>query len=762
MQRRAHGDKGSEMALRVLVPLLGILGALAWGATVLVNGTTRSWFERDVVMRARLVANGAREALAAHVRSGDLRKLGAVLDEIARDDRIMAAAICSPAMTTHARTGALPASYACEALGARGVSEVPEKGLDLFEEPGGGLVHAALVPIMDEGGPVAQLVVVHDLSFVARREEAMRRFTLGLFALVAVLGSISTALVRRASWRSWTEEVRRLLRLGLVVGDRSRKRKLFAPLLSDLRNMASEIAAEQAVAAGGRWTSERLHNTLTESLHGEGVVIVANREPYIHDRGRDGAIRVLHPASGLVTALEPVMRACSGVWVAHGSGSADREVVDRRDRVLVPPGEDSYAIRRVWLSGDEERGYYFGFANEGLWPLCHLVYTRPVFRAGDWRHYEAVNQRFADAVCDEVEGPDPIVLVQDYHFALVPRMIRERLPRATVIAFWHIPWPSAERFGVCPWARELLEGMLGASVVGFHTQQHCNNFFEAVDRYLESRIDRERSSVVQGGRECLVRAYPISIDWPNRWALSSAPVQECRREVLAELGLGGDGLVGVGVDRLDYTKGIEDRLLAVERLLERSPHLHGRFTFAQLAAPSRTLIPQYRELNEKVDALAARINARFAAGSWRPLALLRAHHEPPAIFKYLRAADVCYVSSLHDGMNLVAKEFVAARDDERGVLVLSRFTGAARELTEALLVNPYDLEEASAALATALAMSPAEQAERMRSLRAHVSEFNVYRWAGRMLSDAARLRKRDRLSSRLSLGLHAVEEKRRA
>ena len=747
------------MALRVLVPLLAILGALAWGATLLVNGTTRSWFERDVAQRARLVTSGAREALSAHLRSGDARKLAAVLDEIARDDRIMGAAACSPSMRTQASTGALPAKYACEALAGRGFATVPASGRDLLEEADGGLVHAALVPVLEDGVAVAQLVIVHDLSFVSRREAAMRRFTLGAFAVVALLASVATFLVRRFTWRSWTEEIRAVLTLGgLVWTPRSRREKAFAPLLSDLRNMVSELAAEQAWSAAGKWTPERLHHVLTDLLEGDGIVILANREPYLHERGPDGAVRVQHPASGLVTALEPVMRACSGVWIAHGSGSADREVVDRRDRVLVPPGEKSYALRRVWLDEDEERGYYYGFSNEGLWPLCHLVYTRPVFRAEHWRMYQIVNRRFAEAVCDEVEGPDPIVLVQDYHFALAPRMIRERLPHATIITFWHIPWPSAERFGVCPWQRELLEGMLGSSVVGFHTQQHCNNFLEAVDRFLESRIDRERMSVVLAGRESLVRPYPISIEWPSRWAMASPPVPECRREVFSELGLPPGALLGVGVDRLDYTKGIEDRLLAVERLLERFPRFRGAFTFAQLAAPSRTLIPEYRELNERVEALAARINARFASGAWRPIAMLRSHHEPPTVFRYLRAADLCYVSSLHDGMNLVAKEFLAARDDVRGVLVLSRYTGAARELGEALLVNPYDLEEASAALATALSMPEAEQAERMRALRAHVSEFNVYRWAGRMLSDAARLRKRDRLSTRLSVGLHAVEE----
>ncbi|HEX9051904.1 MAG TPA: trehalose-6-phosphate synthase [Anaeromyxobacter sp.] len=751
------------MTLRILVPLLAILGALAWGATRIVNDTTRTWFERDVSMRARLVASGARDALAAHIESGDRRKLAAVLDDIARDDRVLAVAACSPSMKTLARTAALPARYTCEELRSRGVASVPPDGHDLLDEPDGGLVHAALVPVLDDDRAVGDLVVVHDLSFVVRRESAMRRFTVIAFGLVALLASVATFLVRRFTWRFWTEEIRRVLTLGRgpIRSGRSRQEKTFGPLLSELRAMMSELASDQGPSAGGRWTPERLHRVLTDSLEGESVVLLANREPYIHARLPDGTVRVRHPASGLVTALEPVMRACSGTWVAHGSGSADRDAVDRDDRVRVPPGEESYALRRVWLTDAEERGYYYGFSNEGLWPMCHLVYTRPVFRVQDWRDYETVNRRFADAVCEETEGPDPIVLVQDYHFALAPRMIRERLPRATIITFWHIPWPNADRLGVCPWHRELLDGILGSSIVGFHTQQHCNNFLEAVDRYLESRIDRERMSVVLGGRESLVRPYPISIEWPNRWALSAPPVPECRREVFAELGLAPDALLGVGVDRLDYTKGIEDRLLAVERLLERFPAFRGRFTFAQLAAPSRTLIPQYREMNDRVEAIAAHVNDRFAEGAWKPIAMLRSHHEPPAVFRYLRAADLCYVSSLHDGMNLVAKEFVAARDDDRGVLVLSRFTGASRELGEALLVNPYDLEEASAALATALEMPAAEQSERMRAMRAHVSEFNVYRWAGRMLADAARLRNRDRLSTRLSLGLRVVEEAKR-
>jgi trehalose 6-phosphate synthase len=360
-----------------------------------------------------------------------------------------------------------------------------------------------------------------------------------------------------------------------------------------------------------------------------------------------------------------------------------------------------------------------------------------------------VNEKFAQAVCSEAPSKDPIILVQDYHFALAPQMIRERLPRSTILTFWHIPWPNYESFGICPWRNEILRGLLGSSILGFHTQRHCNNFRDAVDTFLEARIDREEIAVVHQGRTTLVRAYPISVEWPSRSLAELPAPAQCRAEISAELQLAPDALIGVGVDRLDYTKGIEERFLAVERLLERFAAFRGHFTFVQIAAPSRSAIEQYRKLDERVQALANRINERFKSGSYRPILLLRGHYDRHNVFRYYRAADVCYVSSLHDGMNLVSKEFIASRDDERGVLVLSLFAGAAHELTEALVVNPYDLEEASAGLARALTMPLEDQRERMRAMRSFLAEFNVYRWAGRMLVDAARLRSRDRLSGRL-------------
>jgi trehalose 6-phosphate synthase len=530
---------------------------------------------------------------------------------------------------------------------------------------------------------------------------------------------------------------------------RGKHKREFQPILRDVRELVDRMATDREDVPG-QWTAQRLKQTLNRHLHGEKIVILANREPYIHKRTADGSIEIQHPASGLVTALEPVMRACSGVWVAHGSGSADHETVDRKDHVHVPPGEESYLIRRVWLSDEEQQGYYFGFSNEGLWPLCHVAHTRPVFRSEDWRQYRIVNQKFADIVCSEVDSKDPIILVQDYHFALAPAMIRKRLPAATVIVFWHIPWPNAEQMGICPWRNELLEGLLGSSILGFHTQLHCNNFVDSVDRYLETRIDREHNAVVMQGHRTLIRPYPISLEWPVLWVESAPSPQECRAKVWRELGLKSNALLGVGVDRLDYTKGIEERFLAVELLLERHPEFRGRFSFVQLAAPSRTKIDKYRELNERVEHLAEVINQRFGTGDYQPIILRRSHHEPPEVFQYMRAADLCYVSSLHDGMNLVAKEFVASRSDLKGVLVLSEFTGAARELTEALIVNPYDLESSSEALATALTMPAEEQHDRMSSMRSLLVQFNVYRWAGKMLVDAARLRNQERVAGRLT------------
>jgi trehalose-6-phosphate synthase len=733
-------------AARFLLVLLVGLGVLTSVAHGVLTRTTRRWFERDVELRARLAVTSARRSLVRHWDSAHQGALVEALTDITRDERVMGTAACDVDGRQRATSEGFPAAFACPTVLARlraeGLALDTPGGWTLNVDLPGGPVHLYGVALT-EVSPDGFVVVVHDMSFLERREATTRAQLLLAFFVLALAAAGVTVIAARLAWRGWQADLRRALR-----GDGGRE---FQPLMRDVRELVARLTQERdADAPTGVWSPERLRGVLTQHLQGERVVIVANREPYIHQRTEDGGVRVVHPASGLVTALEPVMRACSGVWVAHGSGSADRETVDAHDRVKVPPGEESYLLRRVWLTEEEEAGYYYGFSNEGLWPLCHVAHIRPEFREADWEQYRKVNQRFADAVCDEVDSDDPIVLLQDYHFALAPAMIRARLPRATIITFWHIPWPNPERVAICPWRDQLIAGMLGSSILGFHTQQHCNNFLDAVDTFVESRIDRENNAVVQGARRTLVRPYPISIEWPVRWLAELPSPEDCAAGVRRELGLRPDALLGVGVDRLDYTKGIEERLAAVDTLLERHPELRGRFTFAQLAAPSRTRIARYQELNDRVEALANKINERWSTGDYRPVVLLRAHHEPPAVFRYFRAADLCYVSSLHDGMNLVAKEFVAARTDERGVLILSEFTGAARELTEALVVNPYDLGEASEAMAAALVMPAAEQQERMRAMRSLVAHFNVYRWAGRMLVDAAQLRSRERLTARLT------------
>jgi len=485
------------------------------------------------------------------------------------------------------------------------------------------------------------------------------------------------------------------------------------------------------------WTAARLRELIARAYRGESVIVLANRAPFQCDFAPDGSIIVKRSSGGLVTALEPVMEACAGVWIAGRSGSAGRNFVDGSRARAGAAANRSYRVRHVSLDPHEERGYYYGFANEGLWPLCHRTGVRPVFRRGDFNAYRAVNGAFADAACEEAASDRPLVLVQDYHFALVPRMIRERLPLARAVSFWHIPWPRPRDFAACPCGRQLVEGLLGASVVGFQTEDDCRNFIDTVECTLDADIDRERNTIAYEGRRTAIRAYPVSVEWPSRWARQSSSVAECRAEVSRRLGLPADVRLAVGVDRLDYTKGIVEKFLAAERLLASHPEFRGRFVLVQLAEPSRECLPSYRELRSRVRDTADCINARFGGNAYRPIVLLEAHHQPADVYRFLRAADVCYVGSLHDGMNLVAKEFVSARDDERGVLVLSGFAGAARELSAAMIVNPYAIDDAARALAGGLNMPDADQSTRMRAMRSVIAQHNSYTWAGKMLTDAA-------------------------
>lgn len=478
---------------------------------------------------------------------------------------------------------------------------------------------------------------------------------------------------------------------------------------------------------------------LQEICNRAQIIVLSNRQPYSHDFRPTGEVHVTHSASGLVHAVEPLLAACGGVWVAHGSGSADRTVVDEFDRVTVPAEDPQYRLRRVWLTDDEYAGYYYGFANDALWPLCHRAFVKPVFRAADLDAYWAANARFAQAVCEEAVDDAPVVLVQDYHFALAPTMLRQQMPLSTIVTFWHVPWPERQRFSICPWGSQLLDGLLGSSIVGFQTDTDRQNFAAAVRLALDADVSEDGAAVTYNGRIIGLRVYPASIAWTPELD-DAVPIEECRTSVCEALALPDDVRIAVGVDRLDYTKGIEEKLLAVEQLLDMYPAYRNRFVLIQLAEPTRPGLSTYIELRARVRATAERINLTYGSGDYCPIILLEAYHPQADVSRYLRAADVCVVSSLHDGMNLVGKEFVRARTDERGALVLSTFAGAARSLDGALLINPYDAQGTADVIARAVEMPDAEQRSRMRGLRRTVSTSDAHRWAADLLSDAAALR----------------------
>jgi trehalose-6-phosphate synthase len=630
------------------------------------------------------------------------------------------------------------------------------------------LEHA--LPLRDASNQVVgAMAVVADAGYIRDDANAFwRTMFWRIAALVLLIVVITAGMVSWFLLRPLSRITERLqgLRTGRGLEPMSESGSgdlsLFTPITREVETMAESLKAARAAAAtearlreSGEpwWTAEKLALHIRKGAGGSKIFVVSNREPYMHvRRGRE--LECVVPPSGLVTALEPILRACDGVWVASGNGSGDTTTVDEFDHLRVPPDDPKYTLRRVWLTEEEEAQYYDGFANEGLWPLCHIAHTRPIFRPGDWECYQAINERFARALLAEMKNsPNPIVFAQDYHLALLPQMVKRARPDARVAIFWHIPWPNPEAFGICPWQNEILDGMLGADLIGFHIPLHCHNFLATVDRALEARTNHEHLTTSRRGHLTTVHAYPVSVACegsmrPPDSAAAGFETSEVQREnqqttlrarLLQPFGLRAEYLA-VGVDRLDYTKGIVERLMALEQLLEERPWYRDRLTLLQIAAPSRTRISTYVDLRVRVEETAERINARYQTARWKPVVLVERQCNHNEVAQWYCAADLCLVTSLHDGMNLVAKEFVAERNDEDGVLVLSRFAGAAGELVDALLVNPYDVAGVAEAMHRGLQMSRPERRERMRRMRRQVMEHNIYLWAANILGDLREVR----------------------
>src|SRR5882762_9475562 len=741
--------------LKIILPLIisvVVVSLLYAGYQV---RTEKRNLRNDLVRRSSVLAESLQESIEPLLDGASGKNLQRLVDRFGEREHLKGVAVYDDSGAALAITPGLARRFHESPEAATRAARLSSEVSDFIEVEGVPM-HISALPLHRNGQTVGTLAVFYDASYIDMRNSyALRDALLSaliqtllitLLALVLVRWTLTGPLARTTKWL-------RTLRAGaphdpgaLPEGEIfDQIHKEVAHLAHDLNTARATAEAEARLrdSQSSLWTAERLRVSVRNKLHDKTLFVVSNREPYMHVfNEKDKSIDTIIPASGVVTALEPVLRACNGTWIANGSGNADREVVDAKDQLRVPPDHPCYTLRRVWLSDEEDKGYYEGFSNEGLWPLCHIAHTRPIFRPEDWLQYQKINRRFADTVLQEMEGTEsPILLAQDYHFALLPRMVKEARPDARVAIFWHIPWPNAEVFGICPWQRELVDGLLGADLIGFHIQSHCNNFLETVDRALEALTQWDRFAVNRQGHLTRVRPYPISVAFPeNSHAINESRSAGAERAALcAELGIEAS-LFGVGVDRVDYTKGLLERFRAIERFLELNPAYQQRFTFVQIGAPSRTDIERYKNFLAEVSAEVERINARFQTTNWKPIVFLKKHHSHEEIARYYHAASFCMVTSLHDGMNLVAKEFIAARDDERGALILSTFTGAAHELPDALLVNPYDVSLLAETIHRALEMTEEEQSARMQRMRHDVRERNIYRWAAHLLSDLTDIR----------------------
>jgi trehalose 6-phosphate synthase len=746
-----------KITIRLVVSLVLVVALVAFVFSFYQVREERARLRSDLERRSIILAASLQESVAPLVASDSSGRLNLLVQRFGNRGKFHGIAV-------HDARGLLLASTAD--LEPQIAGSDPQIALVLEEgRPAGGFarnakgrIYSYASPLLLDKETIGVLTLFHDASYIDVRLAEIWRHNLLRFLILAVLVVAITLIVVRwsitgpiAQMAGWIKELRTGKSKAVKPPIPPKMDAALDPLISEVSRMAKSLMVARAKAdkasslnahAESLWTADRLKDHMRAELGGKKLYLVSNREPYLHEKDGPG-IRCIVPAGGLVTALDPVMRACDGLWIAHGSGDADRETVDGNNKLRVPPGEPAYTLKRVWLTKDEEDGYYYGFANEGLWPLCHITHNRPEFRLEDWNHYRKVNEKFADALLAEIAGEEsPLVLVQDYHLALLPSLIKEKRPDAKVAIFWHIPWPNPEAYGICPWHQEILQGMLGADIIGFHIQFHCNNFLETVDRFLESKIDWERFSVVRGAHSTLIKPFPISVSFGAPRETGTTDDHPTKEDLLRKLGVHAEFL-GVGVDRIDYTKGIPERFRAIERFFEKYPGFLERFTFVELGAPSRTHIKKYRDLMVEIEEMVEKVNWRFRTKTWRPIVFLKAHHTHEAIEPFYKSSDLCMVTSLHDGMNLVAKEYVAAKDDDDGVLILSQFAGASRELKDAVIVNPYDIEQMADAIGLSLRMEPEERSARMHRMRANIREYNIYRWAGKLIAELARLRLTD-------------------
>jgi len=739
--------------LLFILPILIIVTIAFIGFGVFQVRSEEAKFLDDIMRKARAVAESMELSVKHVLVNKNIRDATWLVEKFQKRERLQGCVIYDKEGDVMAITERFsewkekPKDYIKGAISDKNARGAIEKFRDYS-------VYSYALPVTDDEGNVIGLEeVLYDTSYVFNQlAELWRRLSIVLIALIAFIMIISFIVQRQiftAPVEQLTEWFKQFHRGEIDTEHPIKEKGELGKLASEVEQAALSIrvarkaASEEATARihqDDLWTDAKLRDVVRSKLGENALFVVSNREPYMHVMNEyTGEARCVRPASGVVTAIDPIMRACGGTWIAHGSASADKKFVNSKNKLGVPPGDDRYILKRIWLTKEEEDGYYYGFSNEGLWPLCHITYTRPVFRESDWQVYKKVNRKFAESILEELPAKNPFIFIQDYHFTLLGQMIKAERPDATIALFWHIPWPNPEVFSICPYQADILDGMLGCDLIGFHVQYHCNNFIDTANRLLECRVDTEKSSIIRAAKETLVRPFPISVDININSNVEDREKEEIVR-IRKELELSGK-IVALGVDRIDYTKGLIERMMAVDRFLEKYPEHKGRFVFVQLGAPSRTHIKRYHDLVGELEELVETINWKHMDNEWKPIIYLKRNFSPEEIKPFYRIADICIVSSLHDGMNLVAKEYIAAKNDLSGSLILSRFTGASKELTEAIQINPYSIEEFADSIKMAADMPPPEKKRRMGLMRKVVADNNVYKWAGNIVTELTTIRK---------------------
>jgi trehalose 6-phosphate synthase len=729
--------------LTLLLAVVVSVGLIVFGFTFFQVINERNKLENDLTKR---VVDGADEFYEKNTFTGkdNNKKLVSLATNISRRFRLIGVALYYKNDSIIILNSDIQ-DYTSSTV--KNIEEAVESdsSMGFFTNADGKSVFQYIIPIKDAETTLNALVFYADAGFIKERiKEIWIRNFIRWFFQVLVVTIVIILIIQWGIFKPinkiivWMNAARRG---GIEKLEENPPSGFLSQLHTEIKSMAQAmyeakvIAEEEAklrTTSEAIWTAERLKEEMKKLLNGRMLIVVSNREPYMHvHEGKN--IKYIVPASGMVTALEPILKSCGGLWIASGSGDADKETVDKNDKIKVPPEEPAYTLKRVWLTKEEEDRFYYGFSNEGLWPLCHIAHTRPNFRKEDWTEYQSVNKRYARSVLEEIKQvKQPFILIQDYHFALLPQMIKKERPDAKVAIFWHIPWPNPESFGICPWQQEILMGMLGADLVGFHTQSFCNNFLETVAKSLEARVMWDNFSVQIAKQISFIKPFPISIaftlrDYDNKIDTTQKPA-----DLLADNGIKGKHF-GIGVDRIDYTKGLLEKFHSIERFFEKYPSYLGKLTFIQIGAPSRTLIKNYADLVSALDSEANRINWRFKQKDWKAILFLKRHHSHEEIIPYYKSSDFCLVSSLHDGMNLVSKEFIASRNDNKGVLMLSQFAGAALDLEGSIVFNPYDIEKTADLIKAALEMPVEEQQQRMQLMRQTVVGHNVYSWAASLV-----------------------------